>query len=298
MISKKFLIILTFSFLFLAASISFADQALVQKLSNSVRGNVKVSYHAGTKQVRFLAAPPSASLPQPFSLRPDVLPEHAAKSFLSVYGRLFGLSDPNQELKLNRVRDLPEGRSVVKFKQMHQGLPVIGGEMIVHMDRQKNVRSVNGELSPDINVDITPLISAASAESMALARVKMKYGVPDSSLEALPAELSIYNPVLLGDRMNKNFLVWKIIVRSYDRPIKEYVLIDAKSGIGLLSFNQIHAFKNRSIYDNENNPYAGLPGYNLVRTEGEPDTGDHRSGRCLRTSGRHLRLLLDCPREG
>ena len=274
MISKKSLIILILSFLFLGASISLADQALVQKLSDSVRGNVKVSYHAGTKQVRFLAAPPSASLPQPFSLGPDALPEHAAKSFLSVYGRLFGLADPNRELKLNLVHDLPEGRSVVKFKQMHQGLPVIGGEMIVHMDRQKNVRSVNGEVSPDINVDVTPLISAASAESRALARVKMKYGVPDSSLEALPAELSIYNPVLLGDRMNKNFLVWKIIVRSYESPIKEYVFIDAKSGIGLLSFNQIHAFLNRSIYDNENNPYAGLPGYNLARTEGQPDTGD------------------------
>ncbi len=88
MISKKSLITLTLSFLLLGASISFADQALVQKLSDSVRGNVKVSYHDGTKQVRFLGAPPSASLPQPFSLQPDVLPEHAAKSFLSVYGRL------------------------------------------------------------------------------------------------------------------------------------------------------------------------------------------------------------------
>ncbi len=169
MISKKSLIILILSFLFLGASISLADQALVQRLSDSVRGNVKVSYHDGTKQVRFLAAPPSASLPQPFSLQPDVLPEHAAMSFLSVYGRLFGLADPNRELQLNRVRNLPEGRSVVKFKQVYNGIPVIAGEMIVNMDRARNIKSISGEISPRIVLETTPSFDLQRAERKALA---------------------------------------------------------------------------------------------------------------------------------
>jgi bacillolysin len=261
MISKKSLIVFTLSFLFLGNSISFADQVLVQQLSDSVRGNVKVSYHAGTKQVRFLAAPPSASLPQPFSLRPDALPEHAATSFLSVYGRLFGLVDPIRELKLNRVRDLPEGRSVVKFNQVHNGIPVIAGEMIVNMDRVKNIKSISGEISPRITLDTTASFDLQRAERKALATVAKKYRVSEEHLEVLSSELSIYNPVLLGHRMNRNFLVWKVAVKSAKLPIKEFMLIDAKTGMTLLSFNQVHAALYREIYDNENDSSAPLPGY-------------------------------------
>ena len=274
MISKKSLIILIVSFLFLGASISLADQVLVQKLSDSVRGNLKVSYHAGTKQVRFLGTPPSTSLPQPFSLRPDALPEHAATSFLSVYGRLFGLVDPSRELKLSRVRDLPEGRSVVKFNQVHNGIPVIAGEMIVNMDRAKNIKSVSGEISPRIALDTTPSFDLHRAEIKAVATVGKKYRVSEEHLEVLSSELSIYNPVLLGDRMNRNFLVWKIIVGSKRAPVKEFILIDAKTGMTLLSFNQLDAALYREIYDNQNDPWAGLPGYGPVRMGDDPATGN------------------------
>ena len=274
MISKKFLIILTLSYLFLAASISFADQALVQKLSDSVRGNVKVSYHAGTQQVRFLAAPPSASLPQPFSLRPDVLPEHAAKSFLSVYGRLFGLTDPSRELQLNRAREFPEGRSVVKFKQVHNGIPVIAGELIVNMDRARNIKSISGEMSPRIALDTTPLFGLQRAQKKALVTVAKKYRVSEEHLELSSSELSIYNPVLLGHQMNRNFLVWKIIVGSKRVPVNQLILIDARTGVTLLSFNQIDAALYREIYDNDNgNNSWDLPGYGPVATEIVPPDG-------------------------
>ena len=276
MISKKSLIILILSFLFLGASISVADQALVQKLSDSVRGNVKVSYHAGTKQVRFLAAPPSASLPQPFSLRPDVLPEHAATSFLGVYSRLFGLADPSRELQLNRVRELPEGRSVVKFKQVHNDIPVIAGELIVNMDRAKNIKSVSGEISPLIALDTTPSFDLQRAERKALLTVAKKYRASEEHLEVLSSELSIYNPVLLGHQMNRNFLVWKVVIKSAKIPIKEFMLIDAKTGMTLLSFNQLDAALYREIYDNQNDPWADLPGYGPVRIEGDDvDPLDH-----------------------
>jgi Zn-dependent metalloprotease len=271
MISKKSLITLTLSFLLLGASISFADQALVQKLSDSVRGNMRISHHSETGKVRFIGAPPSSSLPQPSAIAPDALPENAARNFLNVYGRLFGISDPERELVLYKAKQTPGARHVTKFEQVYKGLPVIAGELIVNMDRAKNIKSINGEVSPNIDLDITPLIDAASAEDKALVRVSKKYMIPESSLEASPAELSIYNPVLLGDRMNKNFLVWKIIVRAYNSPVKEFVLIDAKSGVGLLSFNQIHSALNRSIYDNGNGSLSwSLPGNGPVRTEGGP----------------------------
>jgi Zn-dependent metalloprotease len=192
MISKKSLIILILSFLFLGASISLADQALVQKLSDSVRGNVKVSYHAGTKQVRFLAAPPSASLLQPFSLGPDVLPEHAAKSF-SASMAVFDYRSESEN-SFNCVRDLPEGRSIVKFKQVHNDIPVIAGELIVNMDRARNIRSISGEISPRIALDTTPSFDLQRAKRKALLTVAKKYRASEEHLEVSSSEL-IYNPV-------------------------------------------------------------------------------------------------------
>ena len=105
---------------------------------------------------------------------------------------------------------------------------------------------------------------------MALGWVSTKYDLPAENLKILSSELSIYNPVLLGFEMNKNFLVWKIIVQSKGGRIKEFVLIDAKTGMIHLHFNQIDALLDRSIYDNENNPFWGIPGQGPVRGENDP----------------------------
>src|SRR4030042_6213047 len=70
--------------------------------------------------------------------------------------------------------------------------------------------------------------------------------------------------------MNRNFLVWKVVVKSAKLPIREFMLIDAKTGMTLLSFNQVDAVLYREIYDNENDPWADLPGYGPVRSEGDP----------------------------
>ncbi len=73
--------------------------------------------------------------------------------------------------------------------------------------------------------------------------------------------------------MNRNFLVWKVVVKSAKLPIKEFMLIDARTGMTLLSFNQLDALLYSKIYDNENDPFADLPGYGPVRIEGDPATG-------------------------
>jgi Zn-dependent metalloprotease len=229
-----------------------------------------MSYHSGTGKLRFLGTPPSITLPQPLSIHPDAIPEVAARSFLNVYGSLFGISDPERELHVKKSRQLRNGRSVIKFKQVHQGIPVIGGEIIVNMDKAKNIKSINGEVSPEISLDVTPVIDSQEAREMAIGWVSKKYDLPAKNLKILSSELSIYNPVLLGFQMNENFLVWKIIVQAKGGRIKEFVLIDAKTSMIHLHFNQIHSILNREIYDNENDPFWDIPGLGPVRSEGDP----------------------------
>ena len=249
-------------------------EALIQELSDTVRGRMRVSYHADTGMVRFLGAPPTEHFLRPFSTGADIPPEVAARSFMSSYGRMFGLSGQNRELSLLKSRELGSGRSVVKFKQVYRDLPVIAGEVIVNLDRLRNVTSVSGEISPNIDLDITARVDLLDARKKALAEIIKRYRLPEDDLEILSSELLIYNPILLGGWLNRNFLVWRMIIRSKESPVKEFILIDAKTGMTLLSFNQIHHARKRFIYDNKNGLNSwDLPGYGPVRKEGEDPSG-------------------------
>src|SRR3990172_10418248 len=140
---KRLQILTVFVFLFLGALTSSASEMtllrdLSESVSESVRGDLRMSYHSGTTKLRFLGPPPSIALPQPLAIHPDATPEVAAKGFLNVYGSLFGISDPERELQAKKSRQLKDGRSVIKFKQVHQDIPIIGGEVVVNIDRAKN----------------------------------------------------------------------------------------------------------------------------------------------------------------
>jgi hypothetical protein len=64
-----------------------------------------------------------------------------------------------------------------------------------------------------------------------------------------------------------------VVSSKEDLTFKELVLVDAQTGFIALHFNQIDSARNRFIYDNANNPSAGLPGTGPVRTEGQGATG-------------------------
>lgn len=171
---------------------------------------------------------------QPAPLDPTAPAEAAARHFLNVYGKWFGISDPQQELKLLRSREsLDRGRSSVRFQQNYQNIPVLAGEIIVNFDAAKNVTSVSGKVLPDISLDLTAQVNISTAQTTALQAVAKWYQRPDSELEVSPAALWIYNPVLLMPSKGVTTLVWRMEVRSRDGvpSIRELVLVGASGAI-------------------------------------------------------------------
>ena len=82
-------------------------------------------------------------------------------------------------------------------------------------------------------------------------------------------------PQLLGRPEPYTRLVWRVEVTPVDlAPIREVVLVDAASGLIALRFNQSPDAKTRTVYDNQNNRNAGLPGFGPVRSEGQGATGN------------------------
>jgi len=245
--------------------------ALIEELQRQTEGKVRISYHAETGMVRFIGTDPAHPIPQPAALVAEATPEEAARQFLATYGRLFGLTNQANELTVMSTKSADRGRSFVRFQQVYQGVPVMGGELIVQVDAQKNVLSANGEVLPDLAVDVAPTIDAETARQTALGKVAKDYGLSVADLTATDPELWIYNPILLGGPgLRFNALVWRMDVEPKEPlPIRELVLIDAHLGAVALHFNQIDTAKYRIIYDNQNDPAYGLPGYGPVRTEGQ-----------------------------
>ena len=244
---------------------ALASSAMVRALTQA---GARVAYHGQTGMVRFIGTDPGRPLPPPRALPASASPEDAARGFLAAYGDLFGLADQSKELIVRRVQYPDAQRTVVRFQQVSQGIPVLGGELSLHVNRAHQVLLVSGEILPDISISVTPGVGAAAARQTALEAAARWHGVPANALAASPPELWVFNPSLIRPGGGFTRLVWRVEVTPVGLlPIRELVLVDAQRGSVALHFNQIDTAQNRRTYDANNGTV--LPG-TLVCDESNP----------------------------
>ena len=246
---------------------------LVREIESLTGGVAEISVDAKTGRARFLRTELSTPVPQPAGLSGKASPEQAARGFLSRYGGLFGVTDQGSQLSAVRSGKADGGRSFVRFQQVHNNVPVMGGELIVQVAAVANgILSAGGETGSATSVDTNPTVAASAAREKALALVARQYGVDAESLRADEPRLWIYDPSLLGMSDDRPSLVWRTEVESINHaPIGELVLVDAHLGFVSLHFNQVETAKSRQVYNAACSNV--LPG-TLVRSEGQPATGN------------------------
>jgi bacillolysin len=195
--------------------------------------------------------------------------EARAISFVNTYGRAFGLADSSQV----RMTDVPQadalGLEHVRLEQVHQGVPVRAGELIVHL-RGARAIAANGHTATDLPESVIAAIPSNSA--LAEARQVIEKQRPDAASDAQYSEprLEILNRGLLSDSVNDGSrLAW--YVEATGPALREFIWVDAEVGVVLLNFSQIADAKSRSVYTS--NHTSTLPG-SLLRTEGGAATGD------------------------
>jgi bacillolysin len=175
--------------------------------------------------------------------------EKNASTLLQTFGHSFGLSNPKAQMQVMR-KDMGKDMGLVHYQQMHGGIPVIGGELVVSMVKHK-FNSMNGEVSQNLPQLTTPGISTDVAIATAKLLVQQQYGLydPQNPLETTTPELQIYDPKLLdtGDKNGPTRLVWRIEISPANGPsdIHEIVFVDAQTGSIALNFNQTGEIKNR-----------------------------------------------------
>jgi Zn-dependent metalloprotease len=211
----------------------------------------EIGYSAQTGKVSFIGSAAKSPIAQPNQLR-AVSPEQAARAYLSVCGSLFGLGDQATELHLLRQSQAEGGRAVLRFQQVYQGVPVYGAQLVVQLNAANNVLMVSGEMSPVSKLAITPGVDAAKAQEIALQSVAQEYGVSSDglTLTASTPALNIYDPKLIQMDGNGTALVWVMTVsQDGPPPVRQLVMVDAKSGKIALSLNLLETDSNRRTYD-------------------------------------------------
>lgn len=102
---------------------------------------LSVSRSPRTRLATFLTAPPGRSIPVPDQAAST--PERRATSFVEAYGAAFGLRGARDVAVSRTERDVL-GIDHVRMRQVRSGIPVTGGDLILHM-RGNRVLAVNGK---------------------------------------------------------------------------------------------------------------------------------------------------------
>ena len=226
----------------------------------------RIAFKADGQTVRMLAAPAGRTLTAPLGNTPRA----AADKALDLYAVRFGIKDPNQQLALERQHVATKGRTSLRYQQVVDGVPVLGGELIVSLSADRALKSLNGETSPAAyKVSTTAAIPAVDAKKQAREAVSKWYRRSQSALNVSNPELAVYDPHLIGPGNAPAGLVWKMEVSdSGELAIRELVLVDAVRGGIRLHIDQIDRALDRKTYTA--NGTSTTPG-SLVCDESQPN---------------------------
>jgi bacillolysin len=214
--------LLVFIALLMAVTAGASDET--QFGPNKLRGNKNVTtYRENEKYVPTFIEGNLMSSVQPGN---EV---SASLTFFADNKGAFGMKDPSEELRVKRSDQDDLGMRHIRFEQLYMGLPVISGELVTHFTAAGQLKTVNGNYEPLINIDPVPVLTAQEAISAAEKDLLAFFG------SGLPG-----NPELVVFPWNKGYyLSWRLLLYS-DSPMGRWeYFIDAKSGEVIYKANRI-----------------------------------------------------------
>ena len=99
----------------------------------------------------------------------EVQLKQRAVSVMGKLGGLYGIQDAGQEFTPHSVSLSASGYRHVRLNQTYKGLPVFGGQVVVHFDGKGTARTVNGMFHPIGELDVTPVLTGEQAVASAMA---------------------------------------------------------------------------------------------------------------------------------
>ena len=207
------------------------------------KDGLKRQANAQTGKVSFIGPENGNVLPvsKVLGLSPSVRLQNPPMALAKRFGPEFGLENPERDLTELKTNHSEDGRITVYYQQNYQGIPVMGGELIVNTNANGDLYSMNGEVSPDLSLPVQPTINAEQARQTALQAAAKWYQKTSEDFLADGPELWIYDESLLRSSSRPVELVWRMEVtpKVTGIPVRELVLVNAQRGSISLHFNQV-----------------------------------------------------------
>ncbi len=257
-----------------AAPAAGGDRPSAAALERELGPGVDVKLHRETGFVRFIGTEPGQPIDRPDGVARGASPDAIARAFVEEQGKELGFVDGAESARVTRTVATPYG-AAVRLRQTVGGVPVLGGELTLNLDRDGDVLSALGEAEPVAGIDVSPAVQPEDARESARAAVAKGAGVAPGALEVGEPRLAIYDSRLLGGPgLGAPALVWRVQVAATDgQPVKQLVLVDAHLGVVAEAINEIHAALDRRVCDaaNTSDRYPCEPPFD--RAEGDAPTG-------------------------
>jgi vibriolysin len=162
------------------------------------------------------------------------------------------------DLALRKMNVDDEGNRHFRYAQTFNGLPVIGGDLVVHVDVKGAVYSVNGNARGDIGATLGDAAISQAAASSAIASDARFAGMTQS------ATREVYLATIDGTQHK----AYETIVEGArgENPVRDKVYVDVANGDIVAVHPTIHFALNRKVYSANNG--TSIPG-TLKRSEGQ-----------------------------
>ncbi|MBI4831013.1 MAG: peptidase M4 family protein [Candidatus Lindowbacteria bacterium] len=118
------------------------------------------------------------------------------------------------------------GYKHIRLAQQYKGLPVVGGELIVHINDKNIIYQINGKYLPKVEVAVEPAIDADAALQIGLDEQK------DKAYMHVSQEPSL---VIYGSKLAYHY----VISHEGEVPGQWFYYVDAHTGELILSYNNI-----------------------------------------------------------
>ena len=167
------------------------------------------------------------------------------------------------DLRLRKVNSDANGAHHLRYRQVFDGLDVVGGDLVVHVDAQGMIYAINGSARGEIPAGLGTRDIGADQARAYVAKDPRFLGLSLST----PRLIFFINPE------GATFKAYEMIAEGQrgPDPVRDKVYVDADTGAIVGVHPQIYFLKNRSVHDVNNG--AALPG-TLKRSEGQAATSD------------------------
>jgi Zn-dependent metalloprotease len=158
---------------------------------------------------------------------------HAVQALLAHPGAALA-SDGTTFAVTDKITDA-DGSTHVRIDRTFRGLPVLGGDLVVHRGPQAGWHGVSQTLENEIHVAVTPAVSAARASARALAPAKATRGIAGMT-ETKSSQL------VVDATTGTARLAWEIVTggtQADGTPSRLATYVDAKSGAVIRREQQI-----------------------------------------------------------